>query len=128
MGKRAKPLIAAFIAALVANLFGVLLFFKPVTEGDTSIVSIHPAIGLLIYIGLCISLFAWATKQMRNVYKGAFMIAAAQFILVVDLTLRGERGLLTAAAGTILLTVTWIFIAYVYSLFDRSEPEDIREA
>ena len=127
MVKRAKPLIAAFIAALIANLFGVLLFFKPITEGDTSIVSIHPAIGLLIYVGLCISFFEWAVRQMHSVYKAAFMTAAPQFILIVDLTLRGERGLLTATAGTILLAATWIFIAYIYSLFDRSESEDRRK-
>lgn len=128
MDKRAKPLIAAFIAALIANLLGVFLFFEPITEGDTSTITIHPALGLLVYIGLCISLLEWATRQMRNVYKGAFMVAAPQFILVADLTLRGERGLLTAAAGTILLTATWIFIAYAYSLFDRAELEDRSDA
>ena len=48
MLNRSKPLVAAFVAALIANLVGVLLFFQPVTEGDTSIVAVHPAIGLFV--------------------------------------------------------------------------------
>ena len=126
MANRSKSLIAAFVAALIANLLGVLLFFRPITEGDTSVVSVHPAIGLLVYVGLCIGLFDWATKQMANVYKGAFIVAAPQFVFIADLTLRGERGLLTAAAGTLLLMATWFVVAYAYSLFDRagSEPSD----
>lgn len=123
MLNRSKPLVAAFVAALIANLAGVLLFFQPVTEGDTSIVAVHPAIGLFVYVSLCIWIFAWATKQMGNPYKGAFIVAAPQFIFIVDLTLRGERGLLTGTAGTLLLASTWFVIAYAYSRFDRSGLE-----
>ena len=128
MSKRAKPIIAAFFAAIFANIFGVLLFFKPVSEGDTSIISVHPAISLLVYVGLCVSLLEWATRQMNSVYKGAFIVAAAQFALVIDLTLRGERGWITAAAGTILLAATWTVVAYVYSLFDRADSNSTGDA
>jgi len=121
--KQRRPLFFAFLAALIANLVGVLLFFKPLTDGDTSIIAVHPAIGLFVYVGLCIGVFAWATKEVGNAYKGAFIVAAPQFILIVDLTLRGERGLLTAAAGTLLLGSTWFLVAYVYSRFDRSGIE-----
>ena len=121
MTNQSKPLVAAFVTALTITLLGVLLFFKPIAESDTSFVSVHPAIGFLIYLVLSIGLFSWATKEMGNVYKGAFIVAAPQFIFIIDLTLRGERGLPTAAAGTLLLTVTWLAVAYAYSLFDRAE-------
>ena len=121
MKYKLAPIVASFIAALVATLAGVLFFFNPVTEGDTSLVSVHPAIGLLVYVGLCVSLFVWSTIQTRSPYKGAFLIAAPQFIFVVDLTLRGSRGFVTALAGTALLICTWLIVAYTYSRFDRHD-------
>ncbi len=121
MGARAKPLLAAFVAALLANLLGVLFFFEPIARGDTSTVSIHPALGLLLYVGLCIALLGWATQQLRSVFKAAFLVAAPQWVLIVDLTLRGERGVVTTAAGTVLLVGTWGLVALAYSAFDRGE-------
>ena len=117
MTRTLKAVCAAFIVAFIANLVGVLLFFKPIAESDTSIVHVHPALGLLVYVGLCIALFEWAARQMNSVYKAAFIVAAPQFVLGVDLAFRGERGLLTVAAGAILLAVTWAVVPYVYSLF-----------
>ncbi len=112
---RSAPLIGAVVIALIANLFGVLFFFKPIAEGDTSIVTVHPAFGLLIYVILCVWLFDWSARQMKSPYKSAFVVGASQAILVTDLMFRGERGVLTAVAGAILLLVTWSCVAFVYS-------------
>ena len=110
---------AAFAVALLATLVGVLFFFDPVTDGDTSFISVHPALGLLVYVGLSVGLFMWSTSETRSAYKGAFIVAAPQAILIVDLTLRGSRGVLTAVAGIMLLTFTWLLVAYTYARFDR---------
>lgn len=80
---RAKSILPAFTAALLANLVGVFFFFKPIAEGDTSTVSIHPAVGLLVYVGLSIALLEWARRRLGNVYKAAFMVAAPQFSLLI---------------------------------------------
>lgn len=125
---RVKPIVAAFVTAVIANLVGVLLFFKPISDGDTSFVSVHPAVGLLVYVALCIALMEWANRQMSSVYKAAFIVAAPQFILVADLTLSGKRGSLTAAAGTVLLAATWVLVAFIYSLFDGKGPEEGQRA
>lgn len=119
--KQATAVIAAFVTAFAATLCGVLFFFKPIADDDTSVVSFHPALGLLAYVGLCVVLFAWASKEMRSAYKGAFMVAAPQVVFAFDLAFRGERGLLTAAAGAILLIATWLLVAFVYSFFIENQ-------
>ncbi|MEM7281103.1 MAG: hypothetical protein AAF438_05705 [Pseudomonadota bacterium] len=116
-----KPVIASFITALFANLLGVLLFFNPISEGDTTLITVHPAIGLIVYVGLCIGLFQWAVTHMGNAYKAAFLLGASQMALVVDLTLRGQRGVLTGLAGCALLVATWLAVAYVYSKLAKGD-------
>lgn len=113
---RWKALLGALLAALVANLAGVLLFFKPIAESDTARLVVHPAVGLLVYVVLCVGLFDWPARRMGSAYRAAFVVAASQMVLVVDLLLRGERGPATAVAGIALLAATWVCIAYVYSL------------
>jgi hypothetical protein len=112
---RWKPILAALVTAFVANLVGVLLFFKPIADGDTGRFEINPAAGLFTYVVLCVALFDWTARQIESAYKAAFIVAGSQLILVIDLMLRGERGLATAAAGAVLLAVTWVPIAYVYT-------------
>jgi hypothetical protein len=121
MSDRRKALLAAFVAALVANLVGVLLFFNPVTEGDSSFILVHPALGLLVYVVLSIALFDWTARQIGSAFKSGFVVAASQVILVIDLTMRGQRGWLTALAGIVLLAFTWVFVSYVYSRFNSAK-------
>ncbi len=118
-----KALIAAFIAAGVVNLGGVLLFFNPIAQSDTfGEPIVPPIIGFLVYILLSVALFNWTARQLRNAYKAAFVVAASQFILVnVDFVLAGKRGLMTGMASTVLLIVTWASVAFVYSYFVRWE-------
>ena len=116
-----KSITAAFVAAFVVTLAGVIFFFGPIEQADTtSGPLLPPAIGFFIYVALSISLFGWVVRQIGNPYKAAFVIAAAQFILVdVDFVLRGQRGLMTAAASTALLAATWFAVAFAYSIFAR---------
>ncbi len=110
---------AAFVTTCVVNLLGVYFIFQPVSErGGPSLLSIPPIVGFLAYIVLCVALFHWAAQQLRNAWKAAFMIAASQFILVnVDYVLTGKRGLMTAAASTLVLAATWYCTAFVYNRF-----------
>lgn len=108
------PIIGIVITSVVINLIGVLFFFQPIAEVDQDIISLHPAVGLIVYVILGVWLFVWTSKHMKSAYKAAAVIALSQFILVIDLMMRGERGPLTALAGGILLAVTWASIALVY--------------
>jgi len=112
---RWKPISAAIVTALAANLVGVLFFFKPIADGDTNRLEISPAAGLVVYVVLCVALFDWTARRLGNAFKAAFVVAGSQLILIIDLMLRGDRGLITAAAGAVLLAATWVPIAYVYS-------------
>ena len=93
-----------------------MLFFKPIADGDTGRLEVNPAAGLFIYVVLCVALFDWTARQIGSAYKAAFVVAASQFILIIDLMFRGDRGLITAVAGTVLLGVSWACVSYVYSL------------
>ena len=119
MPSNLAAILAAFVTTCVVNLLGVYFVFQPVSESDSpTFLSIPPIVGFLAYIVLSVALFHWAAGQMRNAYKAAFIIAAAQFILVnVDYVLTGKRGLVTAAASTLVLAATWFCAAYAYTRF-----------
>mgnify|MGYP003670811889 CR=1 FL=1 len=118
-----KQLITAFLANAIITLVGVMLFFDPISKKDTiSGPLAPPLVGFIIYVALSIWLFDWAARQLGNAYKAGFLIGASQFILVnVDFVFRGERGIMTAAASTVLLVVTWLGVAFVYSYFNRNK-------
>ncbi len=118
---RWKALLAAFVSAAVVNLVGVLALLNPIAAVDSAAGPlVHPAVGLLVYVALCVCLFDWVARQMGNPYRAALAIAGAQFVLVnVDFVLSGKRGLATAGASTVLLALTWVSVAWVYSLFTR---------
>ena len=100
MKEKWKALTAAFITAAVVTLIGVVFFFRPIAEADTGPAVAAPApIALLIYVGLCVALFHWLAGAMSSAWKAAFAVAACQYALVIDLTMRGERGLVTMIAS-----------------------------
>lgn len=116
MRHRWKPVTAAFVTAAVVTLAGVVLFFQPVAESDAvSGAPVPQPVGFLVYVGLCVALFDWLAFQMRSAWKAAFALAAGQYVVVIDLALRGERGLLTLAASGALLAVTWLCVGFVYA-------------
>ena len=119
MQRNWKSILAAFVALCVVTLFGVTFYFGPIAEADVpSGPLLVPAAGFLIYVSISIVLFDWVARQLQDAYKAAFVVGASQFILVnVDFVLRGERGLATAVASTVLLVATWISVAAAYSVF-----------
>ena len=123
MKLRWKATLGAFITASVVNLVGVLFLLNPIAEADTAGEPlVHPALNLFVYVFLTITLFDWVTRQIGNAYKAAFVVAASQFLLVnVDFVLSGKRGLMTAGASTILIALTWVSVAFVYSYFAGRE-------
>ena len=56
----------------------------------------------------------WAVRRFGQPVKTGLVIAFSQIILVIDLFLRGERGIATAAAGAVLILVTWTAMGYAY--------------
>lgn len=108
----------------IATLAGVVFWFRPVEEADKgAAVLVPPALNLLIFALLSVLLFDWAVRRMKGPYAAAFLIGAAQYILVIDLTLRGARGLATAGASAVLIIVTWICVAFVYSLLSSDKKD-----
>ena len=105
---------ATFLAVLTTTMAAVLLFFQPITRGDTSIVDVHPVIGVLAYVGLCTWIFLWAARATNSSYKAAFVLIATQAALIIDLTVRGERGIVTGLAGIAMLVGTWTAVAFVH--------------
>tara|TARA_Y100001934_G_scaffold179319_1_gene212110 strand:+ start:167 stop:544 length:378 start_codon:yes stop_codon:yes gene_type:complete len=112
-------ILAAFVTTCVVNLVGIYFIFQPVAQADdAAMLSLPPIIGFLIYIVLCTALLHWATQHLRSAYKAAFIIGTSQFILVnVDYVLIGQRGIMTAAASTLVLATTWFLAACAYTHF-----------
>ena len=119
--KNIKPLIGAFITTFIVTLLGVFLFFKKIEESDTSSVVVSPLIGLIIYSSICTAIFQWAMLEMKNVYKAAMVVALPQLALIIDLMIRGERGVYTAVAGGALLFITWTSVAFIYSKLNGNQ-------
>lgn len=119
-----KAILGAFVTMCIVTLVGVLFWFRPIEEADeVGIVLLPPALNLLVYALLSVLLFDWVARRMKGAYAAALAIGAAKYILVIDLTLRGERGIATAGASAVLITVTWVAVAYVYTLFSRDKAD-----
>jgi hypothetical protein len=103
----------------VVTVAGVVLFFRPLAEADTASEAWPPLIAIAVYLVLSVLLLDWAARQTRSSYTAAFVIASSQFIFIIDLLSRGERGVLTAAGGTALLILSWAAVAIVHSRLTR---------
>lgn len=126
MKQRWKPLTAAFVTAAVLTLAGVVLFFQPIAEADAVAgVPLPPPLAFFIYVALCVALFDWLAREMRSAGKAAFALVACQFVLVLDLALRGERGLMTLAASGTLMAVTWFCVAFVYARLSPRKASNV---
>lgn len=116
MAGRLAAVGAAALVAVVVNFFGVFFFFRPIAEADAVGGALPPpAIGFLVYVLLSVLVLDWAIQQFGQPVKVGLVIALSQIILVADLVLRGDRGLATGAAGSVLILVTWITMGFAYS-------------
>jgi len=113
--RKLKRLLASFLTMGIVTILGVIVFFRPIAEVDNASTAWPAPIALAIYAGLSVLLLDWAAQRLRSSYSAAFIIASAQIIFVIDLLTRGERGLLTAVAGALLLAVSWSGVAFVHS-------------
>jgi hypothetical protein len=119
MNRTWKSAVAAFLTASIITFVGIVFFFAPIADSDPvpAAAPVPAPVGFFIYVALAVALYDWLANQMNSAAKAAFGLAAAQFVLVIDFTLRGERGLVTLVASGILLAVTWSCVAFVYSKF-----------
>ncbi len=115
MLSRWKAILASIVTMGLVTVAGVIFFFRPIAQGDTVSAAWPAPVAITVYLVLSVLLLDWTAQRTRNSFSAAFVIAAAQFIFVVDLLARGERGLLTAVAGTGLIAATWLAVALVYS-------------
>lgn len=116
---RWKAILASIIVMGVVTVLGVFFFFRPIAQGDTVSAEWPAPIAISIYLVLSVLLLDWTAQRIRSSFSAAFVIASAQFIFIVDLLARGERGLVTAVAGTALLAMTWLSAAFVHSRLSR---------
>ena len=115
MGSRLRAVLASIVTMGLVTILGVLFFFLPISRGDTIAAEWPPLIAVSVYVLLSIALFDWAATRIGSSFSAAFVIAGAQFIFIIDLLARGERGIMTAVAGTGLLAITWVSVAFVHS-------------
>ena len=122
MLSRWKAILVSIVTMGLVTVAGVVFFFRPIAQGDTVSAAWPAPIAITVYLVLSVMLLDWTAQRTRNSFSAAFIIAAAQFILIVDLLARGERGLLTAVAGTALLVATWLSVAFVHSRLTSMQP------
>jgi hypothetical protein len=107
----------AFVTYSAVMLLGVVFWFRPIAESDqTTGPLVSAPLNLTIFAALSILLYDWAARRIGDFFATAFVLGAAQYILVIDLTLRGDRGVATAGASAVLIVVTWASVALVYRL------------
>ena len=117
-----RGLAAGWIAFGVTNLALVLVLFGPVSDlPPPAEPPVHPIIGFGIYITLMVGLFAWLAQKLGSPWQSAAALGGAQFLLVnVDMVLRGDRALETAAASTLMMLLTWTSLAAAWRFAVRS--------
>ncbi len=94
MDRNWKSVIAAFVAAFISTLVGVLFFFAPIAQADkVTGPLLPPVVSLLVYVILSIALFDWIAQQICRANKAALIVAVSLFIHVnVDIVLRASVG------------------------------------
>jgi|GEM_PF-2701281 len=118
-----KRLLAGFAAFGIANLALVPIIYRPVSqlEGPGDAV-LHPLFGFTVYCGLAVWLFDWTARKMGNAWHAALALGLSQFLLVnVDVVLRGDRAMMTAAMSTIVMVVSWAALAFVWTMVAKRE-------
>jgi len=114
----------AFVTLAVVTLLGVFFFFRPIEQADKAGSPLISApLNLTAYTALSVLLYDWAVRRTQGFFTTAFIIGASQYILVIDLTLRGARGVATAGASALLIFITWASVAFVYRLFSRDRKQ-----
>ena len=116
-------LVAGFAAFGIANLVLVMTLYRPVSQLEGSGEAfLHPVFGFAVYIGLMVWLYDWTARKIGNSWHAAAALGGAQFLLVnVDMTMRGDRALATAAMSTVVLIVSWVLLAFVWDWVQRRE-------
>ena len=116
-----RVILAGVLTLFVSTVVCVLLFFKPLSDGDSPGAPWPDWIALPIYLIFSVILHDWLSVRIRNSYTAALALGAAQAVLIVDLLARGERGVVTAIAGIAMLIITWGTLAFVHNLMTRSQ-------
>ncbi|RIV83906.1 hypothetical protein [Aurantiacibacter zhengii] len=115
------PIFAGSLAFGVTNLLLVVSLYRPVGDlPGTGMAVLHPLFGFAVYVLLAVLLFDWTARKMGNAWQAALALGLAQFLLVnVDLVLRGERAVLTAAMSTIVMVVSWTALAAAWNMASK---------
>ena len=123
MSRKWRAIAASIVAFGVVMMLGVIFIFRPVAASDTLSAPWPPLVAIAVYLALSVALLDWSARRMRSAYAAAFVIAAAQSIFIIDLVARGERGVMTAAAGIAILSISWASVALIHSRLTRTHKE-----
>lgn len=128
-----KAVLGAYLTLAALYLLGVFAFFRPIAEGDMpSGALVPPLVGFLLSTVLHAAFFVWIAKEIGSGLKAGVILALSQLLLVnVDFVLRGDRGLVTAAASSVLLLGSWTATGWVYDRLRRVSgriPSDTKAA
>ena len=110
---------AGLVTFTVTTIGCVLIFFKPLAEADTPGQPWPTPIAILVYVAASVLIHDWLSRTTAGSYRAAFALGSAQAILIIDLLARGERGLVTALAGIVMLVITWGSLAAVHAWMTR---------
>ncbi len=116
---RLWAILASGITFAITTIGSVLLFFKPIAEGDTPAQPWPAPVAVLGYVAASALLHDWLSRSAVGSYKAAIALGGAQGILIIDLLARGERGFVTAMAGLMMLVITWGSLAAVHAWMTR---------
>ena len=113
-----RAILAGWLAFGLTNLLLVFALFQRFSDIPPPVSApVHPLIGFTVYVTLMVALFAWLADRIASPWRAAFALGGAQFLLVnVDMVLRGDRAIETAAASSVMMIVTWASLAAAWQL------------
>lgn len=121
MGSRMKPILGAWITAVVIVESAVRYVFNPQMPAPAFEPVLAGLAGTLVFWLVMVLFFDWAVQRSGRTMHTALVIAISQ-ILLVDFryVLIGRREMAPALTSAVILMVAWFVIGKVYGKLSTS--------
>ena len=121
MGSRMKPILGAWITAVVIVESAVRYVFNPQMPEPAFEPVLAGLAGTLVFWLVMVLFFDWAVQRAGRTMHTALVIAVSQ-ILLVDFryVLIGRREMVPALTSAVILMVAWFVIGKVYGKLSTS--------
>ena len=121
MGSRMKPILGAWITAVVIVESAVRYIFSPLMPAPAFEPVLAGLAGTLVFWLVMVLFFDWAVQRAGRTMHTALVIAISQ-ILLVDFryVLIGRREMVPALTSAVILMVAWFVIGKVYGKLSTS--------